>query len=174
VPTVAALHRLSQRGVAVHFVLGNHDFAFHPDLAAELGVVVHSSLSGWLGGVHLFAAHGDQALGSRRYDAYHRFLRGRAFNLALRMGGEQRAWRLLGRLAGSPETQGSCPAGVTQALQDYARQRLADGAQLVVLGHSHVPERHDWPEGSYLNAGSFRDQGSYLRLHQGQASLERI
>jgi UDP-2,3-diacylglucosamine pyrophosphatase LpxH len=170
-PTVEALRRLVRRGVAVEMVLGNHDFAFHPGLARQLGVTVHERLAFEADGLSVLACHGDQAVGSRRYRAYHRLLRGRPFDLALRVAGPERAWALLGRLAGSPEKTGSCPESLLEAQRAYAREQLALGFELVVLGHSHVPEEHRWAEGAYLNAGSFRDPGSWVEIVDGRAIL---
>ncbi len=170
-PTVDALRRLVRRGVKVDLVLGNHDFAFRPDLAAALGIGVHEQLAAEIDGLHLLACHGDQAVGSRRYRAYHRLLRGKAFDLALRLAGPARAWDLLGRLAGNPEKEGSCPESLLEAQRAYARERLGLGFDLVVLGHSHVPEHHLWPEGHYVNAGSFRDPGSWVEIVDGRVSL---
>lgn len=171
VPTVAALRRVVERGVRVELVLGNHDFSFDAALARTLGVAVHERLVLELDGLRLLCCHGDQAVGSRRYRAYHRLLRGRPFDLALRLAGPTRAWDLLGRLAGSTEKKGRCPERLLEAQRAWARARLAEGFDLVVMGHSHVPERWDWPEGSYLNAGSFRDPGSWVVVEGGQATI---
>ncbi len=170
-PTAEALRRLARRGVEVHLVLGNHDFAFRPSLARQLGIEVHERLELELDGLRLLACHGDQAVGERRYRAYHHVLRGRPFDLALRLIGPERAWALLGRLAGSPRKEGSCPESLLESQRAYARRQLGLGFDLVVMGHSHVPERHDWPEGRYLNAGSFREPGSWVEVVDGRPRL---
>jgi UDP-2,3-diacylglucosamine pyrophosphatase LpxH len=170
-PTVAALHRLVRRGVAVDLLLGNHDFAFRSELARELGVGVHERLAFEVDGLQVLACHGDQAVGQRRYRAYHRLLRGKPFDLALRLAGPQRAWALLGRLAGSTEKTGRCPESLLEAQRAYARQQLGLGFDLVVMGHSHVPEHQHFGEGAYVNTGSFRDPGSWLELVDGRAVL---
>jgi UDP-2,3-diacylglucosamine pyrophosphatase LpxH len=170
-PTVAALQRLAVRGVAVDLVLGNHDFAFRPQLARTLGIAVHERLELELDGTRILCVHGDQAVRARSYRAYHGLLRGRPFDLALRLAGPQRAWELLGRLAGSPVKQGSCPERLLETQRRFARQQLERGFDLVLMGHSHVPERHDWAQGSYINAGSFRDQGSWVELVDGVVAL---
>jgi UDP-2,3-diacylglucosamine pyrophosphatase LpxH len=170
-PTVEALRRLVRRGTAVDLVLGNHDFAFHPALARELGFGIHEHLALDLDGLHMLACHGDQAVGSRRYRAYHTFLRGRPFDVALRLAGPRRAWALLGRLAGSPEKEGRCPERLLEAQRSYARRQLAMGFDLVVMGHSHCPDHQRWPEGQYVNAGSFRDPGSWVEILDGEVCL---
>ena len=170
-PTVAALRRAVRRGVAVDLVLGNHDFAFRPGLAQALGIAVHDRLAFEVDGLSVLACHGDQAVGSRRYRAYHHLLRGKPFDLALRLAGSERAWSLLGRLAGSPEKQGTCPESLLEAQRAYARQQLGLGFDLVVMGHSHVPEHNAWDRGAYVNAGSFRDPGSWVEIVDGRPSL---
>ncbi len=172
VPTVDALRRLVRRGVKVDLLLGNHDFAFRADLAAAIGIGVHQELALELDGLRVLACHGDQALGSRRYRSYHRVLRGRPFDLALRVMGPAAAWALLGRLAGSPEKEGRCPERLLETQRRYAQARLAEGYDLVVMGHSHVPEHSAWPGGAYVNTGSFRDPGSWLAIDDGRILLE--
>jgi len=173
-PTVDALRRVARRGVRVELLLGNHDFAFREDLAEDLGIEVHERLGFELDGLQILACHGDQAVGERQYRLYHRLLRGRAFDLALRVAGPARAWDLLGRLAGSTEKTGRCPESLLEAQRAYAREQLALGFDLVVMGHSHVPEQRQWSEGAYINAGSFRDPGSWVEIEDGTVRLRGV
>lgn len=173
-PTVDCLRRLAHRGVQVDLVRGNHDFAFRAELAASLGIAVHDRLELELDGVRVLACHGDQAVRALCYRAYHRLLRGKPFDLALRLAGPARAWALLGHLAGSPQRQGRCPESLLVAQRAYARAQLSMGFELVVMGHSHVPVHHRWPEGEYVNAGSFREPGSWVEVCGGAASLHGL
>jgi len=172
VPLCAALLRARKRGIELDFVRGNHDFAMGPAQAAALGMRVHDRLVLDADGVRVCCCHGDQAVTARRYRAYHRILRGSAFDLALRVAGPERAWGLLGRLAGSPEKEGRCPEALLVRQRALARHLLAEGADLVVMGHSHVPEEHRFPEGRYVNAGSFRDPGTWVSIEGGEARVE--
>jgi len=171
VPTVDALRRLVRRGVTVDMLLGNHDFAFRPELALRLGIKVHDRLAFSVDGLRVLACHGDQAIGSRRYHGYHHVLRGRPFDLALRVMGPTRSWALLGRMAGSTQKGGSCPESLLNKQRAFARRQLVQGYDLVVMGHCHVPEHNRWPEGEYVNAGSFRDPGSWVEIQDGCVTL---
>lgn len=171
VPTVAALGRLTRRGVAVDLLRGNHDFALDEGFGADLGVRVADALDLDADGLRLRVEHGDRAVRQRRYHAYHGLLRGPLFDLGLRLAGPRRAWAVLGRLAGSPVKQGRCPERLLEEQRAHARALLAAGADLVVLGHCHMPGEHAWPGGRYLNLGSFRDQGTWAELDGGTLRL---
>jgi UDP-2,3-diacylglucosamine hydrolase len=170
-PAAAALERVARRGIAVDFLRGNHDFAFSEATGAALGVRVADDVELVCDGVKVRALHGDRAITARRYHAYHGLLRGPAFDLALRLAGPRRAWVVLGRLAGPVHKQGRCPSRLLDEQRAMARGLLAQGADLVVMGHSHVPELTSWPEGRYLNPGSFRDPGSWAEILDGEVRL---
>ncbi len=156
-------------GRHVTYVLGNHD-PWHLDyFSQELGVrVVPADVHLDLGDTPTYLAHGDQ-FGSRvpLYAALKAALRHPApvwlyRSLLPADLGVRLARGVLRRV----HTDVIDPA-VTSALRDRARRTLSETpARLVVMGHSHVPEIHRWPEGVYVNTGCWRTTRTFAILDE--------
>ena len=168
------LAELSDRGVRISYLLGNHD-CWHLDyFETELGVRVypdHLTLD-WHN-LRVCAAHGDAAPGASTLQRFSRYLLrhrvpGALYRYLLPGDlGLQLARLVKRRLDARPES-----AHTLQILRTYARQVLEqDAFDLVILGHSHKPELLAWPEGLYANAGSWRDGNQFVMLSRGQVQL---
>ena len=63
---------------------------------------------------------------------------------------------------------------VVAALRAYARRQLAaHHADVVVMGHTHLAELQVWPEGRYLNLGSWYGSHTFGRLDKNELRLLR-
>lgn len=163
----------ADRGVGITYLVGNHD-PWHRDyFAGELGVrVLPDALEVQAGGRRLHLVHGDGIGGSRRYRLLKPWLRhpvpvwlyrtllpgDLGFRLARRVN------RAVGHNGIEPD--------VVAALRAHARRVLATtAADVVVMGHSHQAELQAWPEGRYLNPGSWHDTRTFGRLHHDELTL---
>jgi UDP-2,3-diacylglucosamine hydrolase len=163
-------------GRRVSYLVGNHD-PWHLDyLTQEIGVDVY--LAGRLfafDGVPVWVAHGDQ-YGSRvplyaplkallRHPVPVWFYR----NLLPADLGVRLARAVLRRT----HTDVINP-DVTRALREKARTILAEhSARIVVMGHSHAPERFAWPEGVYVNTGCWRTTQTFAILDNTGVRLQQ-
>ncbi|MCB9777490.1 MAG: UDP-2,3-diacylglucosamine diphosphatase [Alphaproteobacteria bacterium] len=161
-PTCAALERLVGRGVHVVYVRGNHDFALGPFFTETLAVEV----AGWhvrtVHGAQVVVAHGDECDGSLGYAITRRVLRGSLFAAMIESLGPVRAQRLLSRLAGSSRDHGGPPGPLLARQQAWATARAAEGADAVVVGHTHCPQDLRLAGGRYLNLGDFGRDRTWL------------
>ena len=151
---------------------GNHDWA----LAAWLGgagVAVGTRLRRALGALQADLSHGDEVDGSTRYRAFHRFLRGRGFARTLDALGPDGAWALLHRLAG-PLGEGAPNPALVAAQRQLAAERLAAGADLVVMGHTHHPELTRLGGGWFLNPGDWVTHRTYGVVTGAEVELRRF
>lgn len=171
VPVLAALDRLRRRGVPVTFVPGNHDFAVGPYLVDELGIEVCSAHRRSIDGVAFHLAHGDEADRSRTYALTRAVLRSRAFDLAMRSLGPRRAYALLSRLAGSSRMRGGDAGPLLAAQQTWARRELAAGAEVVVMGHVHVPLVLREAQGTIVHLGDWVEHRTWLEVEGGRVRL---
>ncbi|MEX2016680.1 MAG: UDP-2,3-diacylglucosamine diphosphatase [Candidatus Hydrogenedentales bacterium] len=166
----AALH---DNGVELHLVSGNHDFWAGRFLRNSIGFALHpESLVLKEGGMRVLFAHGD-GLNPRDlgYRVYKNFARARpvislfrllhpdwAMALAMRVSHGSRALRTPDQPSDNQERP---------ALHDFARRTVAEGgADVVICGHTHFPERESYPapagEGTYLNTGDWMNHRSYV------------
>jgi UDP-2,3-diacylglucosamine hydrolase len=56
----------------------------------------------------------------------------------------------------------------------YAEKKIAEGNDIVVIGHLHLPILKEMKGGVYLNTGDFIDHFSYGRLENGNLTLEYV
>lgn len=169
-PLCAALLRLRSRGISLRVVPGNHDFAlgpfFHEELRAQ---VSEGPLSLVVDGRRLLLAHGDEADGSRGYRMTRALLRGRPFAALMAALGPERGWTLLARLAGSSRAHGGDPEPLVRAQQAWALPRLGAEADVVVMGHIHVPRLVPTERGLIVHLGDWVEHRTWLRIDDGAA-----
>lgn len=139
---VAALRKLREQGVRVEYVEGNRDFflAGSPYAGAFDRIALETSFE--VGGVRYLAVHGD---GLNDKDWKYRFWRwlSKSAPVRLAVGGIPR--RLAHRLVHSTEqrlSQTNFKHRVNlpeAAIRGYAERRLAEGHDVLLLGHFHEP-----------------------------------
>lgn len=170
------LARWTDRGTPITYLVGNHD-PWHQDyFSTELGVrMVADSIEGRYYGHRIHVAHGD-AVGSTHplYPYLRPFLRHPAPVWLYRSLLPADVGLRLARWA-STRLHGTNPDPVVaSALRQRAWSLLdCDGLDAVVLAHSHVPVRHEWDRGLYVNTGNWYDTRSFARLDETGLRLQR-
>lgn len=153
------------------FVPGNHDFhaaRWFESRGARVGAEL---VEAW-DGRRVELLHGDHVDDALGYRFSHALLRGRAFAAYVDHLGPARAWPFLARLAGSP---GGAPKPRLVAAQlDDARARIAAGAELVFMGHTHAPGIYGLPGGIFVNVGDAFVHRSWVRVRDGVPRMERL
>jgi len=70
---------------------------------------------------------------------------------------------------------------IVQAFKDYgekdsmlvfARSKIAEGYDVVVMGHRHQPTRKEVGNGIYINLGDWITHNTYAEFHGGQITLK--
>ena len=168
------LHELRQSGIEIDYVSGNHDFWMDDFFETQLGLSVHrDSLDFEYDGLKLHLTHGDGlAPADRGYRFLKKILRNR-FNIWLyRKLPPDWAIPLAKAVSGSSREYTSRRDHTFAAdYEAYAQEKLRDGANVVVIGHLHIPVQKEFPEGIYINTGDFIHHFSYARLSGGEISL---
>lgn len=174
--TLSALERFTARGIPVHYVAGNHDFwmgDFFPD---ELGVRVHDGpVELALDGRRVFLHHGD---GLARNDTGYRLLKP-----VLRNRWSIRLYRWLHPDLGVPLARSSSRGsraytsgrtyGEGEEMRTFAARKIAEGVDVVVMGHRHEPEITTIGRGTYVNLGDWISHRTYGALAGGAMTLRR-
>ncbi len=178
--TVAKLHALRAKGIAITLVGGNHDRWGGDFLTEDLGIGFHGGEAEILvAGRRAFVAHGD-GLTEQHWSAklMHRVTRHpatvRVFRALHPDLGFWIAHRLSGTLADStrdPAVLDRAARAQAQYAADLLRRRPDLG--LVILAHTHRPalERLDGGR-AYLNPGAFLDGGRYAVVTADNVELK--
>lgn len=173
--TLSALQDLTDHGVAVEYLAGNHDYWIGDFFAAELGMTLRfEPYEADLQGKRVYLHHGD---GLAKNDLGYRMIKP-----ILRNRWSIRAYRMLHpdfgvRLArGSSRTSRSYTSNKDYGEEEegmlaFARKKILDGMDIVVMGHRHKPRITPVENGTYVNLGDWINFFTYGEMTQGQMSL---
>lgn len=161
------LARWTDAGVPVTYVVGNHDPWHRDHFRDELGVrLVDGPLEARHYGRSVRLSHGDEVASTHRlFGALRDWMRHPAPVWLYRALLPADLGVRLARWASRALHDDAPDPDVVRALRRRARSRLREAAvDGVVMGHSHVPALHRWPEGTYLNTGNWYDARTLGRL----------
>ena len=176
---VERLASLGMEGVRISFCEGNHDFFLSDYFSRKPGFDVHPEWAEFdFEGLRVLASHGDTVdTGDLNYMALRRFLRNpRTRRLEQRLPrsfiwGLARLWSRMSR-----EARGNSREAMLEAMNRYALEKIREGYDAVVLGHSHQPSlRRMWSggrQGTFATLGDWTTQGSYLLFDDGRFTLK--
>jgi UDP-2,3-diacylglucosamine hydrolase len=182
---LSAVRRLADRGVAIHYIEGNHDFSLGTYFATRYGVRIYpdgTTLN--LGSQRVWIEHGDLTNPAEvLHHTWRRFTcSGAAAWIAERLG--PRRLQAFGRWLDRVTMPADYSRRTTAhpCFRAHARRRIAGGYDVVVMGHAHVPGDEaievDGRHGRYLNVGDWIFHKSYVtfdlqngfRLHNPRAT----
>lgn len=171
------LDSLIRHGVQVDYVSGNHDFWMGDFFSKEMGITLYrDSLNLEYGGKRLHLIHGD---GLAKADGGYRFLKcilRNRFNIWLyRKLTPDWAIPLAKAVSGSSRsyTAQRDPDFVAD-YENYAKEKLALGYDIVAIGHLHIPTIKQFDTGTYINTGDFIKHFTYAKVEGGKVLLEEL
>lgn len=173
---LAALADLRDAGIPVLMVAGNHDCWGGEILRDDVGVDFRiGPFDGEVGGWRTRLEHGDGLRGreDRGYRLLRRVLRNRLAIRAFRLIHPDWGSALANRTSHTSRTYQARDGGA--GLRSSAERYLAahPDVELLVYGHSHVPELRRLGRGVYANAGSWLDQPTFLRVTPERVEMRR-
>lgn len=160
---LGALAHLTDSGVNVTFIAGNHDFWHKDYFARELGIEVSlDPVERIIGGKRFYIHHGDGLIkDDRGYRFLKRVLRNR-FNIWLfslvhpDLAGAIARWS-----SGTSREYTSSRAYEDQDMTDFAASKIREGFDFVVMGHHHHAARKQLDGGVYMNLGDWMKENTY-------------
>ncbi len=174
---LCCLKRLVDRGVKVHYLAGNHDFALGSFLKENIGINIYqNSLEVQIQGKKVYMFHGD---GLIKRDFGYRILK-----KILRNPLNQRIYKLLhpdwGVTIGSfcsgssrKYLRKTLSESIKKEYREHAKKHLEAGNDLVIFGHTHHAELCRFDSGIYLNTGSWLLNYNYASMTDGEISLQK-
>jgi UDP-2,3-diacylglucosamine hydrolase len=167
--TLVAISDLTEAGVKVHYIIGNHDFLHHDFFEKELGVnLYHDTIDVALNGKKFFLGHGD---GMVKNDLGYKILKKILRNKLL-----QKIYSLihpdLGIKIASKTSKTSRDYttnknyGEIDGLSETAKEKIDSGFDYVMFGHSHQRALEKYKSGFYINLGTWLDKPCYGKFSQ--------
>jgi UDP-2,3-diacylglucosamine hydrolase len=172
---LSGLLDLTRSGIKVVYLPGNHDFWMKDYLSREAGVeLVGDTHEIFHFGKKIFLIHGD---GLRKDDVGYRMIK-RIFrnkvciwlysqlpvNLAYRLA--------MGTSHASREYTTNRKKSDPSDYIEFARKKVAEGYDAVIMGHVHLPQIEKVGKGLYINCGDFFEHFSYVVMDEGGYKLQ--
>ncbi len=141
---LSALNKITESGIPINFLSGNHDFWLNTYLRDEVGLkIFYKPLELVLDGKRFFIAHGDGlGKGDTGYKIIKKILRSRV---------NQFLYSLVHPDIGLTLAQGSSktsrnytseiPYGSDKGMKEYAMNKIKEGFDYTVMGHFHKPQK---------------------------------
>lgn len=171
VKTLAVLYNLIEDGKRVHYILGNHEVMIG-DFLRDFGFIVHADETTlMIEGNRVLLAHGHK-VDKRIWSSLWERLLTSKLNHAL--------YNIIHPDIGIFLAQGIAYLSRKQrpnihlisTLEKYACKKL-EKADIVILGHSHIPVLKQYPGGKYyINTGDWVDNFSYATINKRKVSLQ--
>jgi len=172
-PVLKQLQRLSERGIHMTYMEGNHDFRLKSFFQEhfEMEVEVHPcEADERLGGKRVYLAHGDLSNPRQwKYRALRRILKNPITYGLMDLVDPSFTRRVAEKLndMSYQMVHQSFLSNPPPTFRTFAHRKFLEGFDVVILGHSHVPEEvEEWMNGRrclYFNVGDWRMHRSFLR-----------
>lgn len=170
--TLALLYNLIQKGITVHYILGNHE-VMTGSLLTDFGFHIHRDFTVQnIDGKQVYIAHGHKV--DRRFWTT-------AWEMLLTSDLNHRLYELLHPDIGVFLAQGIAylsrkqrrsPYRASLLLERFARSKLAN-VDVVILAHSHVPMFRKYSnEKYYINTGNWVTDFSYGVIENNRIALQ--
>ncbi len=158
------LHRLVEAGGEVVYLSGNHDLWLSRHVPDQLGLrLEHGPLTVTHEGLRLLLIHGDGLIRQdRRMRWLNRVFRNRV-NIALyRWLHPDVGLPLMRWVAAKSRQRGDNP--YASQYRAFARARLEEGYDAVILGHTHLPVFEEVEGKYYINLGDWLQHRTFLEV----------
>jgi UDP-2,3-diacylglucosamine hydrolase len=165
---LATLRELRDQGIPITFFAGNHDYWLGPWLERELGVQFASDdLTMDLAGQRVWVHHGDGLRSSERgYRLMKHVLRSPLCIWLFRWIHPDIGLRFGYRWSRESNARSREIPHITAEYETVARNKFAEGYDVVILGHTHRLDIRRLAEGTFIQLGEWIDGRSYLRFNE--------
>lgn len=172
--TLSAILSLTEGGVKVTYLPGNHDFWMRDYLQRQAGVTLageHFDVEHQRKKIHL--VHGDGlARGDTGYKILKHIFRFKPNIWLYHLLPVDLAYSLARQTSRASREYTSAKSRDFQGYYDYAEAKIRSGFDAVIMGHTHFPEIKEIGGGLYINTGDWIEHCTIVVLEHGQFRLE--
>ncbi len=159
----AKIAGISEKGIRIYFVAGNHDFWIKDYFTTELGMEIHlNPVEADIRGKRFFIHHGDGLLkGDTGYKILKRILRSKVNIFLFSLVHPDIAGRIARLSSQASRRYTSNRTYESKDMTDFAGKKIREGFDFVVMGHNHVPSIQKIGSGTYVNLGDWIYENTY-------------
>ncbi len=168
------LEDLTRHGIAVYYLAGNHDYWIRDFFCDELGMkTFHDAFDIIVNGKKIFIHHGD---GLAQNDTGYRLLK---IILRNRLSIWLYSWLHPDIGVALAQSSSKKSRNYTQTkdygnedgMMKFAKQKIGEGYDIVVMGHRHKPVSEKIGNGIYINLGDWITHNTYAELTDDEIAL---
>jgi UDP-2,3-diacylglucosamine hydrolase len=173
-PVLERLQQFNLQGIGIKYFEGNHDFFLGSLFSEKFGMNVEVHTEGWEGWLkekRVFIAHGDLTNPEQwKYRIFRRLLKNQWTYSLIELAGPHLSIQVARRLGDRSYKKYHAPDRSTppSTFKTFAHQKFLEGVEIVILGHSHFPDRVeeqiDGRKYLYFNVGDWMTRRSFLRF----------
>lgn len=168
---LAELAELRRTGTRISYLKGNHDFWFKDFWRRELGAEAADELDVTVDGKRVFLAHGDFLDRAAVPQFFRALMRSRFNGWLYSLLHPDIGIGLAHSVARTSRADSTKPC-LVEDMAAFAQGKLTAGFDIVIMGHSHVPELRRFDGGVYINVGDWMTRFTYGVIRDGVPSLE--
>ena len=172
--TFTALEDLTIAGVKVHYIIGNHDFMHRDFFEKYLDIDLHQGdIETEIDNKKFFLAHGDGLVkNDYGYLILKKIFRNKFIqniyslihpNLGIKIASSTSKT--------SRDYTGKKNYGEEDGMFEFAKTKIEDGYDFVILGHSHNREFKNYKNGYYINLGTWLSEPLYGLFSDGEFKM---
>ncbi len=170
-----ALEDLTSRGITVHYLAGNHDYWIRDFFRDQLGMkIYHDAFDITIQNKKIYIHHGDGLVSNDLgYRILKKILRNKV-NIWLYSWLHPDIGITLARTSSKSSRQYTATKhyGEQDSMLQYAREKIKEGFDIVIMGHRHQPTFTKVENGFYVNLGDWISHNSYAELDNGQITIQ--
>ena len=168
------LRELTDNGIRVSFIAGNHDFWVRDYFRDELGMDVHhDAVETTIRGKRFLIHHGDGLLKDDiGYKILKRILRNPVSIFLFSLVHPDITGRLARWSSKTSRQYTSNRSYEGNGMTEFAARKLRDGFDVVVMGHNHVPSCRKIGRGVYVNLGDWITRNTYAVFDGNRIALK--
>ncbi len=173
-PVLKALEKLTRQGTSIIYVEGNHDFLMGPFFIETLKAhVIKEAEEVALDNKKFYLAHGDTVEMTEGYRRWRGFLRSPVYDALASAMPSSVVWNIAMHLSGRSRSYNTKGPNLDSRLKEFAKTKLAEGADFVVMAHSHIAGVHKIKTGTYANPGGWEGERTYLEYEDGKIRVKK-
>ena len=161
---LTAMQDLAESGVKIHYIIGNHDFLHRDFFEKEIGVTLYQDpFSIEINNKKFFLGHGDGLVkNDLGYKILKKILRSKISQTIYSiLHPDFGIWLASSTSKSSRDYTGKKNYGEVDGLFEAAKEKIDDGFDYVLFGHSHIRKFENYKNGYYINLGTWLEQACY-------------
>jgi UDP-2,3-diacylglucosamine hydrolase len=163
--TLAGLQTLAEKGVEIHYIIGNHDFLHDNFFEDEIGCkkVYQDPFDITIEGKKFYLGHGDGLVkNDYGYLILKKILRNRFLQWFYSIiHPDFGIWLASSTSRQSREYTKAKDYGEVDGMFEEAKKKIDEGYDYVIFGHLHQRKFETHKQGTYINLGSWLDKPCY-------------